>query len=202
MIFILIIIIIMIKNNKQPCNNVSTETYTGKEQSPKRFGLSAEGYDLNFEKEGYDGKIWIVQIKNNRKVWVRKNIITKITHEEPLITIDANDNGNNNDNSNGSNDSGNANSDDNGNGDDNCDDDKKPEIIEEPVVEIAVIPEVTVEKKKTDYNIFIKYYLDKLKKEDTNKTPNKILFQQTTQEWSRLKNNPSELKILMEQIKK
>jgi hypothetical protein len=192
----------MIKNNKQPCNNVSTETYTGKEQSPKRFGLSAEGYDLNFEKEGYDGKIWIVQIKNNRKVWVRKNIITKITHEEPLITIDANDNGNNNDNSNGSNDSGNANSDDNGNGDDNCDDDKKPEIIEEPVVEIAVIPEVTVEKKKTDYNIFIKYYLDKLKKEDTNKTPNKILFQQTTQEWSRLKNNPSELKILMEQIKK
>ena len=196
----------MIKNNKQPCNNVSTETYTGKEQSPKRFGLSAEGYDLNFEKEGYDGKIWIVQIKNNRKVWVRKNIITKITHEEPLITIDANDNGNGNnndscnDNGNGSNDSGNDNC--NANGDDNCDDDKKPEIIEEPVVEIAVIPEVTVEKKKTDYNIFIKYYLDKLKKEDTNKTPNKILFQQTTQEWSRLKNNPSELKILMEQIKK
>ena len=101
----------MIKNNKQPCNNVSTETYTGKEQSPKRFGLSAEGYDLNFEKEGYDGKIWIVQIKNNRKVWVRKNIITKITHEEPLITIDANDNGNNNDNSNGN---------DNGNDNGNC----------------------------------------------------------------------------------
>lgn len=194
----------MIKNNKQPCNNVSTETYTGKEQSPKRFGLSAEGYDLNFEKEGYDGKIWIVQIKNNRKVWVRKNIITKITHEEPLITIDANGNGNNNDSGNG-----NANSDDNANGSNdsgndnaNGDDDKKPEIIEEPVVEIAIIPEVTVEKKKTDYNIFIKYYLDKLKKEDTNKTPNKILFQQTTQEWSRLKNNPSELKILMEQIKK
>ena len=89
MIFIfIIIIIIMIKNNKMPCNNVSTETYTGKEQSPKRFGLSAEGFDLNFEKEGYDGKIWIVQIKNNRKVWVRKNIITKITHEEPLITND------------------------------------------------------------------------------------------------------------------
>lgn len=168
----------MIKNNKLPCNNVSTETYTGKEQSPKRFGLSAEGFDLNFEKEGYDGKIWMVQIKNNRKVWVRKNIMEKITHEEPLITNE-----------------------------------KEISIQEQPKEEEKeiiiptqqVVPTETTtitEKKKTDYNIFCKYYLDKLKKEDTNKTPNKILFQQTTEEWKRLKNNPNELKLLMEQIKK
>lgn len=188
MIFILIIIIIMIKNNKQPCNNVSTETYTGKEQSPKRFGLSAEGFELNFEKEGYDGKIWIVQIKNNRKVWVRKNIITKITHEEPLITdhIDNKNDKNEDDTKDDSHDNG---------------DDKKPEIIEEPPKEEIAAAVSTVEKKKTDYNIFIKYHLDKLKKEDTNKTPNKVLFKQTTDEWARLKENPTELKILMEQIK-
>ena len=179
----------MIKNNKLPCNNVSTETYTGKEQSPKRFGLSAEGFDLNFEKEGYDGKIWIVQIKNNRKVWVRKNIITKITHEEPLITNDG---------------ISEITSDSIGSiGNDRIDNDQKSEIIEEKKEEAATViqPQITVEKKKTDYNIFSKYYLDKLKKEDINKTAHKILFQQTIQEWTRLKNNPNELKILMEQLK-
>lgn len=180
------IIIIMIKNNKQPCNNVSTETYTGKEQSPKRFGLSAEGFELNFDKEGYDGKIWTVQIKNNRKVWVRKNNMTMITHEEPLINNDNEDDNNNS------------------HFESSSEAVEKEEIIEEPKEEIiaVVIPEITIEKKKTDYNIFIKYHLDKLKKEDTNKTPNKVLFQQTTQEWARLKTNPTELKILMEQIKK
>ena len=60
----------------------------------------------------------------------------------------------------------------------------------------------TNDKKKTDYNVFVKYYLDKLKKEDTTKTPNKILFQQTTQEWARLKKNPNELKVIMAQLKK
>jgi len=208
------IIIIMIKNNKQPCNNVSTETYTGKEQSPKRFGLSAEGFELNFEKEGYDGKIWTVQIKNNRKVWVRKNIITKITHEEPLITnhddvkdSDGNDNGNGNGNGNDGcgNDNGNdgcGNDDRDGDRDGDCGDrDKKSEIIEEPFKEEITAVVSTVEKKKTDYNIFIKYYLDKLKKEDTNKTPNNILFKQAGEEWKKMKKNPTELKILMEQIK-
>jgi hypothetical protein len=174
----MIIFYIMIKNNKLPCNNVSTETYTGKEQSPKRFGLSAEGFDLNFEKEGYDGKIWTVQIKNNRKVWVRKNVMTLITHEEPLITsesIPVNE---------------------------SVVHQTPPQIEEEEQKEEVVSStEPIIEKKKTDYNIFTKYYLDKLKKEDINKTAHKILFQQTIQEWTRLKNNPNELKILMEQLK-
>jgi hypothetical protein len=74
------------KNNKIPCSNISTETYTGKEQSPKRFGLSAEGFEINYEKEGFDKQIWSVQIKNNRKVWVRNCNRVNITHEEPVIT--------------------------------------------------------------------------------------------------------------------
>ena len=58
------------------------------------------------------------------------------------------------------------------------------------------------DKKKTDYNIFLKYYLNKLKNEDEYKsTPHKIIFQMATQEWARLKKNPNELKILIEKIK-
>lgn len=74
------------KSNKIPCSNISTESYTGKEQSPKRFGLSAEGFDINHEKEGFDNQIWSVQIRNGRKVWAKKNNISKITHEVPLLS--------------------------------------------------------------------------------------------------------------------
>jgi len=174
----------MIKNNKMQCSNISTETYTGKEQSPKRFGLSAEGFEINHELQGYDGKIWIVQYKNNRKVWIRKTIISIVTHEQPIITDTIIEPANIiNENPK----------------------EHEPEII--PVEEnIETKKEEIVvdtnDKKKTDYNVFVKYYLDKLKKEDTTKTPNKILFQQTTQEWARLKKNPNELKVIMAQLKK
>tara|TARA_B100000795_G_scaffold270051_2_gene262245 strand:- start:1159 stop:1623 length:465 start_codon:yes stop_codon:yes gene_type:complete len=59
--------------------------YTGKENSPLHFGLSAEGYDINSAMEGYDKNIWIVELKNTKKVWIRKDSIVKITKEEPLI---------------------------------------------------------------------------------------------------------------------
>ena len=172
------------KNTKNQCTNVSTESYTGKEQSPKRFGLSAEGFDINYEKEGFDKLIWVVQLKNNRKVWVRKNNFITITHEEPIIpdiiqsistsviipsdTIDTND----------TNDT-------------------------EIKTEVSISSDNTKpDKKKTDYNIFLKYYLNKLKNEDEYKsTPHKIIFQMATQEWARLKKNPNELKILIEKIK-
>ena len=181
------------KSNKIQCFNVSTESYTGKEQSPKRFGLSAEGFDINFEKEGYDNLIWCVQIKNGRKVWVKKCNISKITHEIPLLTPhNINDAKNDDDDINDTktNDSN-----------DSKIDETKDAKIETKDAKID-IKDDKVEKKKTDYNIFIKYYLDKLKSENKDNTPPKILFQATTQEWSRLKKNPDELKILMEFIKK
>lgn len=158
------------KNTKSPCINVSTESYTGKEQSPKRFGLSAEGYDVGFEKEGFDKQIWCVQIKNNRKVWVRNINIVKITHEEPILTYS----------------------------DVKNDDDSNDELPSKPSVTVIDVKET--EKKKTDYNLFIKYYLDKLKAENKDKTPAKILFQSATQEWGRLKKSPEELKKIMELI--
>jgi hypothetical protein len=177
------------KSNKIQCFNVSTESYTGKEQSPKRFGLSAEGFDINFEKEGYDNLIWCVQIKNGRKVWVKKCNISKITHEIPLLTSQneiKNDDDINDTKTTDSNDSKIETK------------DAKIDIKDDKID----IKDDKAEKKKTDYNIFIKYYLDKLKSENKDNTAPKILFQATTQEWSRLKKNPDELKLLMDFIKK
>lgn len=71
---------------KKNCINFPTHFYTGKEQSPLHYGLSAEGYDINSVMEGYDKQSWVVEIKNNKKVWVRKDTILKITPEEPVIT--------------------------------------------------------------------------------------------------------------------
>lgn len=74
-----------VSNNYQ-CINISNETYTGKEMSPKGIGYSAVGYDIGFEKEGVDKQLWVVQMKNNKKVWFRKSGMPKVTHEEPLIS--------------------------------------------------------------------------------------------------------------------
>ena len=183
--------IIIMKSNKIPCTNISTESYTGKEQSPKRFGLSAEGFDINFEKEGYDNQIWSVQIRNGRKVWAKKNNMSKITHEVPLLSSIENTNdipslvNLNND-------------------EDVVVTNKSKDNSSETSLDIAneQSKEVKVEKKKTDYNIFIKYYLDKLKSENKDNTPHKILFQAATLEWNRLKKNPQELKTQMDNIKK
>ena len=70
---------------KSACINCPKMFYTGKEQSPLHFGLSAEGYDTNSSMEGYDKNLWVVEIKNNKKVWIRKDSIIRITKEEPLI---------------------------------------------------------------------------------------------------------------------
>jgi len=68
------------------CFNISTETFNGKEQSPKGIGYSAVAYNIGYEMTGKDGLIWCVQMKNNKKVWFRKNGMLIVTHEEPLIT--------------------------------------------------------------------------------------------------------------------
>jgi hypothetical protein len=68
------------------CFNITTETYNGKEQSPKGLGYSAVGYNIGFEMIGKDNLIWSVQMKNNKKVWFRKNGMPIVTHEEPVIT--------------------------------------------------------------------------------------------------------------------
>jgi hypothetical protein len=206
------------KSTKIPCSNVSTESYTGKEQSPKRFGLSAEGFDINYEKEGFDNLIWIVQIKNNRKVWVRKTNITKITHEEPILTQGYLSNDHSILNSSSvpninnpistytitttTNTLANTTTNTLANTTANI----TTNTLANTLANTTIIDDTEginekPEKKRTDYNIFIKYHLDKLKAENKDNTPHKILFQSTTQEWARLKKNPEELKTLMNYIK-
>jgi hypothetical protein len=68
------------------CFNITTETYNGKEQSPKGLGISAVAYNIGYEMNGKDNLIWSVQMKNNKKVWFRKNGMPVVTHEEPIIT--------------------------------------------------------------------------------------------------------------------
>ena len=70
---------------KKACINCPKMFYTGKEQSPLHYGLSAEGYELNSAMEGFDKQIWIVDIKNGKKVWIRKDSVVRISKEEPLI---------------------------------------------------------------------------------------------------------------------
>jgi len=155
------------------CFNISTETFNGKEQSPKGLGYSAVAYNIGYEMNGKDGLVWSVQMKNNKKVWFRKNGMLIVTHEEPLIT----------------------------------------EIIEiKPVStsqeikeEILEEKEIPKEVKKTDYNIFYKYYTNKLKEEYKKngiKKENNIIKNETIAEWNRLKKNKKELDLLMISIKK
>lgn len=168
----------MLKNNKTPCTNVSTESYNGKEQSPKRFGLSAEGFDINFQKEGFDNQIWTVQIKNARKVWVRNSTIAKITHEEPILvnnnTLLTNTNT------------------------DNLESINIINTIDDSIIQQSNT--IVKSKTKTDYNIFLSYYQNKLKNDYKEKKP-KELFNQSITEWKRLKEHPVELKELLDFIK-
>lgn len=175
--------------SRKPCVNVPTALYSGKEQSPLRFGLSAEGYDLNTVLEGYDHMLWVVKIKNNRKVWVRQTPVSgqmQMVHEEPVVMPDvatvavavpvpvaaA----------------------------------PVATAVEEVEQDVAVdvpkpeiIKAVVEEKKMTDYNLFLTYKLYELKKENNNKT-NKELFNSAIAEWKELKKNPAELKKIMVQV--
>jgi hypothetical protein len=72
-------------SGKKVCLNCSTSYYTGKEQSPLHFGLSAEGYEINSIMEGFDKDLWIVEVRNGKKVWTKKEHINKMTFEIPLI---------------------------------------------------------------------------------------------------------------------
>jgi hypothetical protein len=80
-------------SGKKICINSTTSYYTGKEQSPLHYGLSAEGYEINSIMEGFDKDLWIVEVRNNKKVWTKKDNINKMTYEIPLIneTIDINE---------------------------------------------------------------------------------------------------------------
>lgn len=166
---------------RKPCINVPTASYSGKEQSPLHFGLSAEGYDLNTVLEGYDHMMWSVKMKNGRKVWIRNmptGTIQRMVHEEPVIQ-------------------------------DKKEEIEATPLTPEP--EVHPVPEkqtkppimkaVVEEKKVTDYNLYLAYRLHELKKEKSMNKSNKELFNQAVAEWKELKKNATELKKTIEMAK-
>lgn len=205
---------------RKPCVNVPTATYSGKEQSPLHFGLSAEGYDLNTVLEGYDHMMWSAKMKNGRKVWIRNmpvgpgGVIHRMVHEEPVIAkkdvivegaVDPQ-------------------------GPQGQEDQEVPESQEAKVTQVTQVTKVTKvtkvskatkeakpeineiietkpvsakpaimkpvveEKKITDYNLFLTFRLFELKKEKPSDKTNKELFNQAVAEWKELKKNAAELK--------
>jgi len=196
---------------RKVCTNVPTATYSGKEQSPLHFGLSAEGYDVNTVMDGYDKLKWIVKIKNNRKVWVRQVpavAVNKLLHEEPVITndivkgniiievpkapvkdiesvkeeIEVIDASDTSETS----------------------EDSKMVPVVTPVTKDdvktdaemqGIVKPVVQEKKLTDYNIFLTYRLAELKK--NNDKSNKEYLAAAVAEWKDLKMKPKELEEIM-----
>jgi len=165
-----------ISNNFQ-CINISNETYTGKELSPKGLGYSAVAYDIGFKKTGANGEMWIVQIKNGKKVWFKESGMPKVSHEEPIITnvipqiIE-----------------------------DVKESDESVETVE-PVVITSKKEEV---KPKTDFQLFYNHYSNILKDENIEKKLNKkpkTIQEETYAEWNRLKKNKVELNELLLLIK-
>ena len=156
---------------RKPCVNVSTATYSGKEQSPLHFGQSAEGYELNTIMQGYDKMMWIVKIKNNKKVWVRHSVTNKMVHEEPVI-------------------------DNNETPSEINEIVEKPHIPPMPS-KPEIIKPVVEEKKITDYNLFLTYRLHELKEQNKGKTNNKELFNSVVAEWKELKKNPDSMRKMM-----
>jgi hypothetical protein len=167
--------------NSKACINISTESYSGKENSPKGLGYSAVTYPIGHEMIGVDKQVWSVQMKNCKKVWFRKSGMPVLTHEEPIIT-NAND-----------------------------EPIIQQQQQQQTPIEIKtdnqeqVIEEV-VEKKtvKTDYSIFYSYYSNKLKTENIEKgikKEPKDIRDETIEEWNKLKKNKKELQELLNIIK-
>jgi hypothetical protein len=166
--------------NSKACINISTESYSGKESSPKGLGYSAVTYPIGQEMIGVDKQIWSVQMKNGKKVWFRKSGMPILTHEEPIIT-----------NSN----------------EESVIVPQQQTTVEIKTEEIPqqVIEEV-IEKKtvKTDYSIFYTYYSNKLKSENMEKgikKEPKDIRDETIEEWNKLKKNKKELQELLNIIK-
>ena len=176
-------------STRKVCLNCPTSYYTGKEQSPLHFGLSAEGYEINSIMEGFDKDLWIVEVRNNKKVWTKKEHINKMTYEIPLINETTHLT------------------------------QVTPSITQEPapIVEFATQPPLqivtvppasdiktdtvvtTKEKvsktiKPTDYTLFITYRIHKMKEVSGD---NKKNYDCAREEWKEYKNKPDELREIM-----
>ena len=171
-------------SSKKVCINSTSSYYTGKEQSPLHFGLSAEGYEINAIMEGFDKELWIVEVRNNKKVWTKKEHINKMTYEKPLITelnedITNNLNGDNI-----------LNAIDNAPSISNI----EPSVTNTPNNEGKNKDKESKTIKPTDYTLFITYRIHQMKNTSND---NKKNYDCARYEWKEYKKKPDELKAIM-----
>lgn len=204
-------------SSKKVCINHSASYYTGKEQSPLHFGLSAEGYDINSIMEGFDKDLWIVEVRNSKKVWTKKESINKMTYEVPLITesevasvasltsdTSAPSKANTEDAVNAANAANAANV---ASIEDTVSIASDTIELPDPTEASAELPElpdptdttkskVKISKtvKPTDYTLFISYRIQQLKAVSTD---NKKNYDTAREEWKEYKKKPDELKEIM-----
>ena len=198
-------------SGKKACINCPSSYYTGKEQSPLHFGLSAEGYEVNAIMEGFDTELWIVEVRNNKKVWTKKEHINKLTYEKPLINdiLQSANSANNNSVVNNANTASNtstiiANTE--GNAHNNMVDVQEntntlPDNVNSKHKDNSTCPENTSNASKqsktikpTDYTLFITYRIHQMKKDSTD---NKKNYDCAREEWKEYKKKPDELKAIM-----
>lgn len=197
-------------NSRKQCINIPTATYSGKEMSPLRYGISAEEFDMGVVKVGHDGLNWIVKTKNTRKVWVRVYIPDKMVHEihSKKNEIDYEQKTQNNQIFEDTKQS------------DNIHEENIDEIIDEdePIIKAKQKDDnveenkkksVQGEKKQSNYNIFLKYRLNKLKEQynssdddnDKNKSKKEI-FNEVLAEWKKIDKKSQEFKDMMIEAEK
>ena len=69
-------------NMKKQCINHPKYMYSGKESSPLGIGIAAEPLVLGTIQEGRDNTKWIVTLKNGIKVWSRITRLSDLTNKE------------------------------------------------------------------------------------------------------------------------
>jgi hypothetical protein len=201
-------------SGRKVCLNFPSVYYTGREQSPLHFGLSAEGYEINSIMEGFDKELWIVEVRNNKKVWTKKEHINKMTYEIPLINeftdtntvkadteieeevataVESNSKNNtNNTNKVVSTDISSLNADTDANVNNTGDDDTNDNMNTSDTSKIKAKVSKTI--KPTDYTLFITYRIHQMKEESSD---NKKNYDCARYEWKEYKKKPEELRLIM-----
>jgi hypothetical protein len=207
-------------SGRKVCLNFPSVYYTGREQSPLHFGLSAEGYEINSIMEGFDKELWIVEVRNNKKVWTKKEHINKMTYEIPLINeftdtntvkadteieeevataVESNSKNNtNNTNKVVSTDISSINADTDANAakpanvNNTGDDDTNDNMNTSDTSKIKAKVSKTI--KPTDYTLFITYRIHQMKEESSD---NKKNYDCARYEWKEYKKKPEELRLIM-----
>lgn len=162
---------------KKQCINHSKYVYSGKEASPLGLGIAAEPITIGTIQEGRDKTNWIVTIKNGVKVWSRITRLSEIRdHEKEAAgkenTIDVTISTQKKSTTGRKKTTSSATT---ISKDTNILQEANPsQNVEEKNVDISKQTSATkepVKRKPTNYNIYMKYKLKQLVKEETNLKP-------------------------------